>query len=314
MALPESVQEILKRMTPPWAKKAGEALPYVAAPLGVMGSELLSAGSKTLRFLGAGLPVSPEEVENMRQTNRNFLSETYGGVPGAEKATPSPQEKVIPKANTPAIGSPTETNVVAASNAQAPTDIYGAVEMMDDANFKKFVDKHPNIPGIGYIKGKGVDFQRVIEKPSNDSNDVDLSGMPVSAAADLIRAVSAKEQSQSIKESQLEDKKANTEIRRENLQNQIEKTWESQYKGIDPTTGKPVMNNDEAVARTIFNGDRLPESKAAMQNKILPKINSFFAKWYKDNAEDIKKRNLDQETINALAQKAYLKRYHPKEE
>ena len=98
------------------------------------------------------------------------------------------------------------------------------------------------------------------------------------------------------------------------IQNDIEKRWEDQYKVIDPTTGKPTMNNEEAVARSIFNGDRLPESKREMQNRILPRINKFYKKWFADKDVQKKLKELkienDQEAINNYAQKAYLKFYH----
>jgi hypothetical protein len=41
------------------------------------------------------------------------------------------------------------------------------LEAMSDANFKKFVDNHPNISGIGYIEAKGKKLERQIENPSN---------------------------------------------------------------------------------------------------------------------------------------------------
>jgi len=313
MALPESVQEILKRMTPPWAKKAGEALPYVAAPLGVMGSELLSAGSKTLRFLGAGLPVSPEDVENMRQTNRQFLSDTYRGVPGAEKAAPSPQEKVIQKANTPEAGAPTETNAVVTNNAKAPTDIYSAVEMMDDANFKKFVDKDPSIPGIGYIKGKGVDFQRVIEKPSNDSNDVDLSGMPVSAAADLIRAISDRDkgvaaigQNEVIKAGQLADRKANTEIRREATFDKMLDTYSPASSQTD-ANGNTIKNKKAGLAIMYLQGYKdFPETAIPQVENIKQEHADHTSRWLSGFNQKFPKSKLTDKQKKELSDKDFM--------
>jgi hypothetical protein len=119
-----------------------------------------------------------------------------------------------------------------------------------------------------------------------------------------------------IKDAALEQRKSEETDKKEaksyGVQNEIEKRWESQYKTLDEN-GKPVMNNDEAVARTIFNGDRLPESKREMQNRISPRVNNYFKNWFADktNQEMIKKYKLDQNAINQRAQNDYLKFYHP---
>lgn len=41
------------------------------------------------------------------------------------------------------------------------------LESMSDANFKRFVDNHRNISGIGYVEARGRKLERRIENPAN---------------------------------------------------------------------------------------------------------------------------------------------------
>jgi hypothetical protein len=102
---------------------------------------------------------------------------------------PSPAPPLVQTTPTAPIAQP----VINSERKGAGKDIYTILGELTDENFKKFVDKHGGeVPGIGYaINGQGR-MTRMIERPSDNNNDIDLSGMPVSAAAQLINAMAGR--------------------------------------------------------------------------------------------------------------------------
>lgn len=52
-------------------------------------------------------------------------------------------------------------------NPDGTFDVHRAVGALDDEKFKRFVDEHENIPGIGYVQGEKGKITRTIENPAD---------------------------------------------------------------------------------------------------------------------------------------------------
>jgi hypothetical protein len=113
----------------------------------------------------------------------NFNKSAQQGTEIATQSVEAPEAK--PVAAAPA------KEVPAAGGAKFPANIWDAAKMMNDKNFRRFVDDHPDIPGLGYaINGQGR-MTRMIERPSENEDggeDINLPGMSVSSLAQLIHA------------------------------------------------------------------------------------------------------------------------------
>jgi hypothetical protein len=152
-------------------------------------------------------------------------------------------------------------------------DFYAAMSdknVLDDNQFKDFVDKHPDIPGIGYVGGgKGVKFQRVIEKPDDSKGGgggIDLSGFTradLPALASLVHGVASKQYAAAIGQQNADTRKATLE----NKGNEdVDKIIGTFGKTID-ASGAATINPELAYFKLGINKTPLPSSLSEKDRK-----------------------------------------------
>jgi hypothetical protein len=67
-------------------------------------------------------------------------------------------------------------------------DPYKAIASLSDEKFKKLVDDHPEIPGLGYTINREGRMTRMIEKPTENEGGIDLSQVPLAYLPQIIHA------------------------------------------------------------------------------------------------------------------------------
>ncbi|MCE5212527.1 MAG: hypothetical protein LLG40_13370 [Deltaproteobacteria bacterium] len=276
-------------------------VPKVATTLGVGGASLLRLPEIAANFLRP-----PEDMPfgKPHYPMRDLLDENmkaFIGAWGLDKGGGVPPNTAVSEAKTP--NSPVPTAKIEGGSREGGQkfsgDIYDALQMMSDKNFKQFVDDHKtDIPGIGYVEGgKGKNgFQRVIERPEKGEDgggggNMNLPAMSVSSLATLIhsladksKGVAAQEQNQVYREGLLADKQERTKIAKEAENQKKVVDWENRFgKSIDPMTGAPSFNQNAAVVGSLIDNIPIPEQYQGLAEKHRKSMQSF--------AEDYQKAN-----------------------
>ena len=255
-----------------------------------------------------GVVTSPGgEAGLLTEAGRTYdypLSETAKGNIPPVVSTPTGIPNITPSAAVSNVPVPSETPLVKSHPLAKYKNGYEALHDLTDEKFKKFVDNHPNIPGIGYVTpGKGTTgkLQRIIENPEDKPPEPQMMTLKqAEVMGHFLGGVGSREQAHQLMLSREDIARENRIARQEvaaNVQG-IKKDedfarLESSVGAVPDISGKPTVN--PLLAMHVLDQQGYPES-AIPQSRfpILKEARRRFADYLNAQVNDPQRKNKGQ--------------------